>query len=235
MRLGERSKDRIPLALALAAFLIAVLGLTPLGEAATKAVQKVSSARETRAVNGIQASRTPRPNRLLPLDRDARFPASVMPAMPGARGPQGEVGNRGHEGVKGPDGGRAIVVHREEPFDLPATADRHTILSFNGLAPGSYVLTAMVELSSQAVVATRVECVFTRGDRVLGSGAAAVGTAPGGGTTMNVPMVGAVTSKGAETVRVQCAPEAAGRQIDVERAQASALRVESLEEIEVTQ
>ena len=41
------------------------------------------------AVNGIKASRTPKAGRLVPLGRNAKLPASVVPSRRGARGRTG--------------------------------------------------------------------------------------------------------------------------------------------------
>jgi hypothetical protein len=51
------------------------------------------------AVNGIQASRTPTPNMLLPLDANGKLPSSI-----GAVGPVGPVGPAGRVGPTGPVG-----------------------------------------------------------------------------------------------------------------------------------
>jgi Collagen triple helix repeat (20 copies) len=56
-------------------------------------------------VDGLRASRTPRPNTLLALDAHGRFPASVGLAGPtGQTGPQGAMGPQGAQGPAGPAG-----------------------------------------------------------------------------------------------------------------------------------
>ena len=76
-------------------------------------------------VGGIKASRTPKPGRLLPLGRDGRFPASVLPALgsvsssargadgpagpPGPQGPAGKDGAPGQDGAPGKDGKDAFT------------------------------------------------------------------------------------------------------------------------------
>ena len=69
---------------------------------------RASSARKARsaavagnaaAVNGIQASRTPTPNMLLPLDANGKLPSSI-----GAVGPVGPQGPAGAKGAAGPPG-----------------------------------------------------------------------------------------------------------------------------------
>jgi hypothetical protein len=58
-----------------------------------------ASAANALAVNGIQASRTPTPNMLLPLDASGKLPASI-----GAVGPVGPKGAAGPAGPAGPAG-----------------------------------------------------------------------------------------------------------------------------------
>src|SRR3954453_23838133 len=67
-------------------------------------------------VGGIKASKTPKPGKLLPLGKDGRFPASVLPiagltasssssrGTDGATGPAGPVGPAGKDGAPGNDG-----------------------------------------------------------------------------------------------------------------------------------
>jgi hypothetical protein len=92
-------RERLPLALSIAALTVALLGATPLGEAAGNAVRVALFARNAGKVNGIRASRAPKPGHLVPLGADGTFPDSV-----GARGPQGPQGPRGAEGPRGPEG-----------------------------------------------------------------------------------------------------------------------------------
>jgi len=98
--------QRLPLILSATALAVALLGSTPLGKAAGSAAAKVvplakrsGYAGNAGAVGGIKASRTPTPERLLPLGRNGRFPASVLP--PGARGEPGPPGISGLQFVHG--------------------------------------------------------------------------------------------------------------------------------------
>lgn len=76
-------KARLPLALSLTALAVAVVGSTPLGEAAGERIVPLARfARNADKVDGIHAARTPRPGRLLALGRNAKFPASALPAGP---------------------------------------------------------------------------------------------------------------------------------------------------------
>ncbi|HEX6701462.1 MAG TPA: hypothetical protein VF101_12100 [Gaiellaceae bacterium] len=61
-----------------------------------KLARRATTAVNAAAVNGIQASRTPTPNMLLPLDANGKLPSSI-----GAVGPQGPAGPAGPVGVSG--------------------------------------------------------------------------------------------------------------------------------------
>jgi hypothetical protein len=70
-------KARLPLALSVAALLVTLASVTPLGEAAGEAIPRF--ARNADKVDGLHASRTPRAGRLLALNGARKFPASVLP------------------------------------------------------------------------------------------------------------------------------------------------------------
>jgi hypothetical protein len=69
-------RQRLPLVLSITALAVAVLGT---GAVQSVAQTVVDYARNADRVDGIHAARTPRANRLLALDADARFPRSVFP------------------------------------------------------------------------------------------------------------------------------------------------------------
>lgn len=76
-------KARLPVVLSLTALVVAVAGITPLGEAARERLVPLARfARNADKVDGIHAARTPRPGRLLALGRNAKFPGSALPAGP---------------------------------------------------------------------------------------------------------------------------------------------------------
>ena len=105
---------RASVALSAAALVVALFGSTPLGHAVTAAIpplaQHARSADNAAAVNGIKASRQPRPGRLVPLGADGKLPISVGAVGPqgskGEPGPAGPVGPRGAQGFPGRDGAR---------------------------------------------------------------------------------------------------------------------------------
>ena len=121
---------RLVAALGGAALLLVLLAASPAGGAAGRSI--AAFARNAGAVNGIKASRTPKPGRLVPLGRNAKLPSSVVPTVRGARGPQGPIGPtgpRGAQGVAGTAGPGASKIG----FDAPASTPTATILTFGGL------------------------------------------------------------------------------------------------------
>jgi hypothetical protein len=99
-------RNRLPLALSIAAVLLALLGWTPLGEAA-KVLPIARFASNAGKVDGLSASKTPKAGQLLALSGTRKFPASIFPrGFVGPAGPQGPAGPRGPDGPAGPAGQR---------------------------------------------------------------------------------------------------------------------------------
>jgi hypothetical protein len=128
----------------LGALAVVLLVASPLGEAAGRTV--AAFAKNAGAVNGIKASRKPVPGRLLPLGRNGKLPASVVPVLRGARGADGVQGPAGPEGARGPAGepGAAGLVGPVGPpgpaahaqrvnVDVPVNTAETQILSLGGL------------------------------------------------------------------------------------------------------
>jgi len=135
-------KTRTITALVGAVLALAALTVTPVGGAAGRAV--AAFALNAGAVNGIKASRTPKPGRLVPLGRNAKLPASVVPVQRGERGltgPQGPVGPTGPQGPQGLTGPQGSTGPPGVPgpgaakvnFDVPANTPVATILTYGGL------------------------------------------------------------------------------------------------------
>jgi hypothetical protein len=100
---------RLPLVLSTTALIVAVFGSTPVGHAVASAIPPFAKsagyakqAGNASALNGIRASKQPRPGTLLPLGADGRFPAAV--GAVGPVGPKGEQGDKGETGAAGPKG-----------------------------------------------------------------------------------------------------------------------------------
>ena len=102
-------------ALGTGALVLVVLAVAPLGGSA-KGLFAANSDR----VDGIHASKTVQPGVLVPLGRNAKLPASVIPTVrgrPGAtgatgaagpQGPKGDVGATGTPGAVGPQGPQGL-------------------------------------------------------------------------------------------------------------------------------
>jgi len=135
-------KARTIVVLAGAVLAVAVLAATPAGGAAGRSI--AAFAINAGAVNGIKASRVPKAGRLVPLGRNAKLPASVVPTQKGARGPAGPQGPPGPQGLAGPPGsigvagppgpaGTAGPGAAKLSFDVPANTPVATILTLGGL------------------------------------------------------------------------------------------------------
>ena len=79
--------------LATVALALTALAASPAGGAARRSI--AAFARNAGAVNGIKASRSPKPGRLVPLGKNAKLPASVVPTARGAQGLPGPQGQQG--------------------------------------------------------------------------------------------------------------------------------------------
>jgi hypothetical protein len=135
-------KARTIVVLAGAVLAVTVLAATPAGGAAGRSI--AAFAINAGAVNGIKAARAPKAGRLVPLGRNAKLPASVVPTMRGARGPAGPPGPPGPQGVAGPQGSIGVPGPPGPPgtagpgaaklnFDVPANTPVATILTLGGL------------------------------------------------------------------------------------------------------
>ena len=101
------SRQRLPVVLSAAALIVAVLGATPNGFAAFRGVAKVALfAKNAGKVSGIAASKKPKAGKLLPLGKNGKFPAAVLPVA--VQGPAGPEGARGPAGPAGPQGAQGI-------------------------------------------------------------------------------------------------------------------------------
>ena len=127
------------------ALVLAALTVSSVGQAARRTVS--SFAHNAAAVNGIKASRTPKPGRLVPLGRNAKLPVAVLPLRRGERGepgrpgpagqqgPQGPAGGPGPAGAQGPAGppGAAGPSATRINYDVPSSSAATTLLTLGGL------------------------------------------------------------------------------------------------------
>ena len=125
------SSGRVAVALSACAVLIASTGVTPAD--AVRSVKRALYAQNAGSVNGIKASRSPTPRRLLPLGADGRFPASVLGSQ---RGPRGGEGPKGDPGDRGPSD---IVTATRNGVTLSTTGPTATdVVTLNNVPPGKW-------------------------------------------------------------------------------------------------
>jgi len=98
-RIGRPSPALLVAAVALA------LAVSPLAYGAAKAVKHALFADNAGKVDGLSASKKPKPGKLLALNKKGKFPSKVVPVgPPGPAGPQGEKGDKGDPGAQGTPG-----------------------------------------------------------------------------------------------------------------------------------
>src|SRR5512144_182087 len=132
---------RLPIVLSIVALVVAVMGVTQLGEAAKNALPFAKNADR---VDRIHASTTPKAGQLYPLGKNKKFPAKVLSVtrgpkgetgemgLPGQTGPKGAVGARGPagpagaQGVPGLPGPVVLLYAQSENTPLPAGGDGYT-------------------------------------------------------------------------------------------------------------
>jgi hypothetical protein len=84
---------------AAACLVLAVLALAPLADSA-----RGIFAANSDKIDGIHASKTAKPGMLVPLAKNAKFPASVVPTVKGDTGATGATGSQGPKGDAGATG-----------------------------------------------------------------------------------------------------------------------------------
>ncbi|HZO63241.1 MAG TPA: hypothetical protein VFB35_09720, partial [Gaiellaceae bacterium] len=106
-------KQRMPLVLSATAVVVALLGVTPLGQAAGQAIEaavppfaKTSGfakfAGDSSKLNGHSSSRSGRAGTIPVVGKDGKLPASI--GAVGPQGPKGDKGDRGPAGGAGAEG-----------------------------------------------------------------------------------------------------------------------------------
>ena len=137
-------RQRLPLALSMAAFVTALLGATPVGHAAADAVAQVVPRARTAdfatnagKLQGRTASPTPKRGQIPVVNASGKLPASI-----GAVGPRGAAGPPGAPGVSG-------YERRVEQVTVPHNqAGREYRIS----CPGKVVLSGGYNLQSRVLV-----------------------------------------------------------------------------------
>ena len=104
-------RRHLPVVLSAAALVVALSATSPGLAALQGSVRVALFAKNAAKVGGIGSSKKPKAGKLLPLGKNGKFPASVLPGTvkgppgaEGARGPAGPVGPQGAPGSIGPRG-----------------------------------------------------------------------------------------------------------------------------------
>lgn len=156
--------QRLPLALSIAAFVVALLGATPLGEAAGERVMAVVPFAKTAGyakvagtaakLNGHRSTLSGAPNTIPVVGRNGKLPVAL-----GAVGPQGP---RGEPGPAGPEGPRGETGPKGPPGPVGPPGPR-------GVSGWSFV-TKGFTVAPKKIVSTTVNC--PAGTKAFGGGVA---------------------------------------------------------------
>ena len=87
---------RLPIVLSVTALVVALMGGTPLGQAARDAFPFAKNADR---VDSLHASTKATAGKLFPLGKNAKFPASVLSVTRGPKGDQGPQRDPGAQGL----------------------------------------------------------------------------------------------------------------------------------------
>jgi hypothetical protein len=148
-------KDRLPIAISIAALVVALLGVTGLGEAAQDGVTAgVTKAKRAAGLAPQRSSaRGPRGPRGRRGPRGYRGPR-------GFQGPPGENGVKGDKGDKGDRGpSEAVAARTTIPVTVTGTssATANPVLVRPGVPAGNYVITARITVDSSGGVDVNCE------------------------------------------------------------------------------
>jgi hypothetical protein len=221
-------KQRLPVILSATALVVALLGTTPLGNAANHAIQKIPPLAK-RANSAKIADNAKRLGGLRP-SAFARAGTATAAGSPGPAGPQGPAGPKGDRGSQGPKGdtglqGPAGLVSAltkaagdSGPFNLMPVGN-YTVVDSLSVPAGRFAIFAKILLSGNDLDSSDLCQLFAGGDRDFASaGGSKVSSTAG----MN--LVHEFTTPG--TVELQCYSPA-GRRGSWYAARITALQITS--------
>lgn len=208
-------KNRIPLAISLAALAVAVLGWTALGEATTNAIE-AQLATNADFLRGHAPSakagkgKIPFAGKNGKLDRSwgavgprgLRGPAGAdgAPGATGAGGPPGPGGPKGDKGDPGPS--NVIVRTHDSAVTLPtAGATNQTIVTMSGIPAGAYELTAKTDVVNFGT-SDFVRCAIVADSTQIGATTTVAGMAAG--QVASLPVMGGYQSAAPFTAILRC-------------------------------
>lgn len=212
-------KDRLPIAISIAALVVALLGATGLGEAAQNGVTaSVTKAKRTAGFGTQRASaRGPRG------PRGRRGPRGYR-GFRGFQGPPGDKGDKGDTGARGPS--EAISAGTTIPvvIDASSSTTADLVLARPAAPAGNYAVAATVTLEGTG--GTAVVCEGRVG---TDSGAAEVSLGGSGKETATLPIAFGARLSAAGSLELRCwKRQAASPDALATRAQLAAVKVETL-------
>jgi hypothetical protein len=209
-------RQRLPIALSVAALVVAVLGSTSLGEAARNGMASgVSKAKRAAGLTSSKtSSRGPRGRRGPRGYRGPRGPRGFLGA-PGEQGAKGEQGVKGDRGEVGPsnayEGGYCTDVIQgclAPPIVIPWTTrdEAPFIVTLPNLPAGSYTVNAVVTVLGSSSD-WRVEChlrVPLTGAGFAGGSSARIGDGAGDVAELTMPITFGATITATSTAGLTC-------------------------------
>jgi hypothetical protein len=237
-----RQRTPIPILLSSAALVVAVLGATPMGQAAGKGLAAVVPFAKTAGfakragnaskLNGRRATLSGAPGTIPVVGAKGRLPASIGALGPhGPAGPMGDQGPAGAKGDQGPKGDPGPIGPSDGYFDSndgPVTLQGAGPFLRVGTVPiptaGTYVLwgKALIDADSSQVNGTTVYCeLATTTTNVFDSANAHVPSA----NYETVSVLSAQSFTSATAVNLYCAALGLSR---VEKIKLAAIKVGSL-------
>jgi hypothetical protein len=190
------------------ALVVAVSGVSPAD--AVNAVKRAVFAQNAGSVNGIKASRTPKPGRLLALGSNGKFTPSAVQSAPrgprGALGPVGPVGPAGPQGDRGPSSARIVTpgdVNLSRSTDVTVP-----VATLSSVAGGSYLAMFTGEAAYRAAgVRMYVVCELRVNGSVVATTKGIVGEVPGSTGSLNLALVRPITHADPFDLSVTCYPD----------------------------
>jgi hypothetical protein len=214
-------KDRLPIAISVAALVVAVLGSTGLGEAAQNGVTSgVAKAKQATGLSAQKstARRGPRGPRGRRGPRGYRGPR-------GFQGPPGDKGDKGDKGDRGPS--EAIAARSSIPVGIDATssATANAVLVRPSVPVGNYAITARVTVETTLGLVVACE---GRAGTDSGSAETSVGGSGSGTETLSISFGARLGATGSIELRCWRKTNPASTTVVATGADVVAVRVETL-------
>jgi collagen triple helix repeat protein len=146
-------RQRLPIVLSATALAVALMAMTPLGEAASSQL-RATFAQNASKLRGFAPSKAARRNTVVVRGANGKIGRASLPLTRGPRGVRGPAGAAGAAGAAGPTG--------------PTGATGPTGLSGPSGVVGAHEVFALGELDSTDVKSVQVSC--PAGERALGGG-----------------------------------------------------------------